>query len=130
MYELMELGRCKVDIENQALMMVDSLEITDTKRYYIIQKCKKNLLNKLISHMVETAHQLADIIVNKTIVLTSAMIPVKFGSSDELFNMGSALSFVQSLSKGIYISMNGQIFDWENVLNNNKLSFFEELEFL
>ena len=65
---------------------------------------------------------------DKTIVLTGAMIPVKFGSSDGLFNMGSALSFVQALSEGVYIAMNGQIFTQENVKKNKKLGIFEELE--
>ena len=78
--------------------------------------------------MVETAHMLADMVQDKTIVLTGAMIPVKFGSSDGLFNMGSALSFVQALSKGVYIAMNGQIFNQENVKKNKKLGIFEELE--
>ena len=65
---------------------------------------------------------------DKTIVLTGAMIPVKFGSSDGLFNMGSALSFVQALTQGVYIAMNGQIFNQENVKKNKKLGIFEELE--
>ena len=78
--------------------------------------------------MVETAHMLADSNINKTIVLTGAMIPVKFGSSDGLFNMGSALSFVQALPPDVYIAMNGQIFNQENVKKNNKLGIFEELE--
>ena len=78
--------------------------------------------------MVDTAHQLVNTIENKTIVLTGAMIPFKFGSSDGLFNMGSALSYVQALSKGIYISMTGRIFDWRNVRKNIKLGIFEELE--
>ena len=78
--------------------------------------------------MVETAHQLADTIENKTIILASAMIPFKFSSSDGLFNMGSSLSYVQALSKGIYISMTVRIFDWRNVRKNIKLGIFEELE--
>ena len=78
--------------------------------------------------MVETARMLADVGIDKTIVLTGAMIPVKFGSSDGLFNMGSALSFVQALPLGIYIAMNGQIFNQENVKKNQKMGIFEELE--
>ena len=56
------------------------------------------------------------------------MLPVKFGSSDGLFNMGSSLSFVQALPQGVYIAMNGQIFNQENVKKNKKLGIFEELE--
>ena len=80
--------------------------------------------------MVDTACMLADAIQDKTIVLTGAMIPVKFGSSDGLFNMGSALSFVQASSPGVYIAMNGQIFSQENVQKNKKMAIFEELDFV
>ena len=87
---------------------------------------QKNSCHTGTDTMVATAYQLAEMIKNKTIVITGAMIPFKFGSSDGLFNMGSALSFVQALTKGIYISMNGQIFDWINVKKNKKLGIFEE----
>ena len=56
-----------------------------------------------------------------------AMIPYTFGSSDGLFNLGSALAFVQSMPPGIYIAMNGQCFDWDNVRKNLKTGFFEDL---
>ena len=78
--------------------------------------------------MVKTARVLAEADIDKTIVLSGAMIPVRFGSSDGLFNMGSALSFVQVLSPGVYIAMNGQIFDQKNVKKNKKMGIFEELE--
>jgi L-asparaginase len=77
--------------------------------------------------MVETAQILGKANLNKTIVLTGAMIPFKFGSSDGLFNMGCALGFVQSLSAGIYVAMNGRVFNWDNVRKNRKLGEFEEL---
>ena len=133
MYELLELGRCKADVEIETLMMVDSLEMTTIERDYVIKKCQEEPIRKIvITHgtdtMVETAYQLANTIENKTIILTGAMIPFKFGSSDGLFNMGSALSYVQALPKGIYISMHGRIFDWQNVKKNKKLGIFEELE--
>ena len=71
---------------------------------------------------------LADKIKNKTVVLTGAMIPYKFGSSDGLFNMGSALAFVQTLPHGIYIAMNGRYFHWNNVYKNKSTGMFEELK--
>ena len=77
--------------------------------------------------MVDTARYLAKTISDKTIVLTGAMIPYKFGSSDGLFNLGSALAFVQTLPKGIYISMNGRYFLWDNVRKNKSAGEFEEL---
>ena len=133
MYELLELGRNQIKVDIETLMMVDSLKMSTTERQYIIEKCLETPNSKIvITHgtdtMVDTARQLADNIKNKTIVLTGAMIPFKFGSSDGLFNMGSALSFVQALGKGVYIAMNGQIFSQENVKKNNKLGIFEEIE--
>jgi len=133
MYELLELGRCRLDVDIEKLMMVDSIEMSKTERNYIIQKCIEEPINQIvITHgtdtMVETANLLAREKIDKTIVLTGAMIPVKFGSSDGLFNMGSALSFVQALPSGVYIAMNGQIFNQENVKKNKKIGAFEELE--
>ena len=133
MYELLRLGRCKSNVEIETLMMVDSLEMTETQSNYIIQKCIKEPINKIvITHgtdtMVDTAQKLAKHINDKTIVLTGAMIPFKFGSSDGLFNMGSALAYVQALNQGIYIAMNGQFFNYKNVKKNYKLGIFEELE--
>ena len=132
MYELLELGRCKLNVEIETLMMVDSMEMSENQRLYIIEKCINEPLNQIIiTHgtdtMVETAQELANKNLNKTIILTGAMIPVKFGSSDGLFNMGSALSFVQALKYGVYIAMNGQVFNQENVRKNKKLGIFEEV---
>ena len=78
--------------------------------------------------MAETAVLLAEKVINKTIVLTGAMIPYKFGSSDGLFNLGSALAFVQSMPAGVYVAMNGRIFNWDNVRKNKKTGEFEELK--
>lgn len=130
--EMLRLGRCKVDIHIRTLMMIDSLEMTDSDRLIIVDNCKKCNENKiLITHgtdtIVETAQFLAKSIKDKTIVLTGAMIPYKFGSSDGLFNLGSSLAFVQTLQSGIYISMNGRYFTWDNVRKNKKLGEFEEI---
>ena len=78
--------------------------------------------------MVETAKILARSIKDKTIVLTGAMIPFRFGSSDGLFNLGSSLAFVQTLPHGVYISMNGRYFHWDNVRKNRQIGEFEELK--
>ena len=133
MYELLELGRCRLDVDIETLMMVDSIEMSKTERNYIIQKCIEEPIKQIIiTHgtdtMVKTARILADAVNDKTIVLTGAMIPVRFGSSDGLFNMGSALSFVQALPSGVYIAMNGQIFNQQNVRKNRKLGIFEGTE--
>ena len=133
MYELLKLGRCRLDVDIETLMMVDSMEMSNRERNKIIQKCLEEPAPQIvITHgtdtMVETAHMLADSIHDKTIVLTGAMIPVRFGSSDGLFNMGSALSLVQALPSGVYIAMNGQFFNQENVRKNKTLGIFEEME--
>ena len=132
MYELLELGRCRLDVDIETLMMVDSMEMSKKERNYIIQKCIEEPTQQIvITHgtdtMVETASMLVDAANDKTIVLTGAMIPVKFGSSDGLFNMGGALSLVQALSSGVYIAMNGQVFNQENVRKNKKLGIFEKM---
>ena len=131
--EILERGRCSLDLDVKTLMMVDSLEMTDSDREIIIHNCQKTTSNHiLITHgtdtMVKTAEAIAkEKISGKTIVLTGAMIPYAFGnSSDGFFNLGSALAFVQSLKPGIYIVMNGRYFDWNKVQKNTKTGFFEE----
>ena len=114
-------------------MMIDSLEMTDTDREVVIHNCIHADSNKIvITHgtdtMVKTATAIAAAIKDKTIVLTGAMIPYKFGSSDGFFNLGAALAFVQTLPKGVYIAMNGRYFEWDKVRKNLKTGFFEELE--
>lgn len=130
--ELLKLGRCKVDVDVRTLMMIDSLEMTPADRKSILDNCQTCAESQIvITHgtdtMVETAALLGQTLKNKTVVLTGAMIPFKFGSSDGLFNMGSAIAFVQSLPKGVYVAMNGKYFPWNNVRKNKKLGQFEEL---
>ena len=131
--EILSLGRSRVPVEIEMLMMKDSLYMTEEDRNVIAQSCKKSAEEKIIiTHgtdtMVETAQLLAKQIKNKTIVLTGALIPYKFGSSDGLFNLGSALAFVQTLPAGVYIAMNGRYFTWDNVQKNKKLGEFVELK--
>ncbi|MGZ8509229.1 MAG: asparaginase domain-containing protein [Chitinophagaceae bacterium] len=133
MHDLLELGRSKVPVVITTLMMIDSLEMTDKDREWIVYQCNQAAEDKIIiTHgtdtMAETAKVLAKNITNKTIVLTGAMIPIKFGSSDGLFNLGSALAFVQTLTHGIYVAMNGRYFNWDNVRKNKLTGRFEELK--
>jgi len=131
--EMLTLGRSRIDVDIRTIMMVDSIGITDEDRDIIIHNCKKTKEDRiLIAHgtdtMVETAKKLAQEIKDKTIILTGAMIPYTFGSSDGLFNLGSALAFVQVLSPGVYISMNGRCFPWDDVKKNRKTGDFEEIK--
>jgi L-asparaginase len=129
--EMLKLGRCKVPVEIRTLMLVDSLEMTDADRQIIVEQCRKCKEDRIvITHgtdtMEETAKVLGQAVLKKTIVLTGAMVPYKFGSSDGLFNLGSAFAFAQSLSHGVYVAMNGRCFTWANVKKNRKTGEFEE----
>jgi L-asparaginase len=131
--DLLEMGRNKVPVEIRTLMMVDSLEMTDEDRGLIVHQCKNCDEDKIvITHGTDTMELTARIlgasINNKTIILTGAMIPIKFGSSDGLFNLGSALAFVQTLLTGVYVAMNGRYFNWDNVRKNKQTGAFEELK--
>ena len=130
-FELLKLGRSQLDVKIETLMMIDSLLMTNDDRDYIASKCKQEKTDQIIiTHgtdtIVETAKLLSAKVKDKTIILTGAMIPIKFGSSDGLFNLGSALSFVQVISPGIYITMNGKYFKYNNVFKNKKLGIFEK----
>jgi len=130
--DLLEMGRSKVPVQIRTLMMIDSLEMTDHDRDLIAHQCEQCEESRIvITHgtdtMSDTAGVLAGKIKNKTIVLTGAMIPIKFGSSDGLFNLGSALAFAQTLDPGIYIAMNGRYFTWDNVRKNKQTGMFEEI---
>ena len=131
--DLLEMGRSKVSVEIRTLMMVDSLEMTADDRELIVHQCNNcDETQIVITHgtdtMQDTAKVLAQKITNKTIILTGAMIPIKFGSSDGLFNLGSALAFAQSLPAGVYVAMNGRYFNWDNVRKNKQTGVFEEVK--
>jgi len=130
--EIFDMGRSTVKVKIRTLMMIDSLEMTTEDRETITHNCKKAIEDQIIiTHgtdtMVITAKHLASAKLNKTIVLTGALIPYKFGSSDGLFNLGSALAFAQCLPAGVYIVMNGKYFKWNNVQKNKSTGFFEPL---
>ena len=131
--EMLRRGRCALDVDVETLMMVDSLEMTAAQRALIVRACQECEESQIvITHgtdtMVETAHAIADGVDGKTVVLTGAMVPYAFGSSDGLFNLGSALSFVQSLASGVYIAMNGRSFPWNDVRKNREAGVFERLD--
>ena len=130
--EMLELGRNLIPVEIRTLMMIDSLEMTDDDRQLIVEHCTKSPEDKIIiTHgtdtMADTARVLTSRVKGKTIVITGAMIPYKFGSSDGLFNLGSALAFVQTLPEGVYIAMNGRCFNANNVRKNRETGVFEEI---
>jgi L-asparaginase len=133
--EMLRLGRCRADVSIRTLMMIDSLDMTDVDRALIVGECRLAADTRiLVTHgtdtMVDTARALGTALPaggGKTIVLTGAMIPYAFGSSDGLFNLGSALSFVQVLPPGVYIAMNGRCFEWDRVRKNRESGVFEAI---
>jgi L-asparaginase len=130
-HEILKLGRSRLDINIRTLMLIDSLEMTGGDRKIIAENCLSCEENKIvITHgtdtMTETAAYLAAENIHKTIILTGAMIPYKFGSSDGLFNLGGALAFAQTLPPGVYIAMNGRYFTWDNCRKDKAHGIFEE----
>ncbi|MBD0375074.1 MAG: asparaginase [Flavisolibacter sp.] len=130
--EMLRLGRSRLDVDIRTLMMIDSLEMTDLDRELIARHCNETDEDRIvITHgtdtMAQTAAVLAQMVKGKTVVLTGAMIPYKFGSSDGLFNLGSALAFVQALPPGVYVAMNGRYFHASNVRKNRETGEFEEI---
>ena len=132
--EMLRLGRSRVDVSVRTLMMIDSLDMTDADRDVIVRNCAQCAESRIvITHgtdtMVDTARALAGAAAldARTIVLTGAMVPYAFGSSDGLFNLGSALSFAQTLPPGVYIAMNGHHFRWDAVRKNRQTGIFEAI---
>jgi L-asparaginase len=130
--EMLRLGRSRVDVTIRTVMMIDSLQMSDADRALIVQNCLQTEEDRIvITHgtdtMTETAAAVARAVTGKTVVLTGAIIPYAFGSSDGLFNLGSALSFAQVLPPGVYVAMNGKCFPWDRVRKNRERGEFEEV---
>jgi L-asparaginase len=128
--EMLKLGRSRIAVRLQTLMMKDSLDMTTDDRQAIATACEKAKEKRIvITHGTDTMEQTAQFLgknlSGKTVVLTGAMIPYKFGSSDGLFNLGSALAFAQVLPPGIYVAMNGRYFLWDSVAKNRAIGIFE-----
>jgi len=131
--EMLDKGRSRVPVSIRTLMMIDSLEMTDADRALVVEQCRQSEVDRIVvTHgtdtMVETGRAIAAAgLAGKTVVLTGAMIPYAFGSSDGLFNLGSALSFAQVLPAGVYVAMNGQCFPWDQVRKNRDTATFERV---
>lgn len=133
LYEMLQKGRSTLRINIRTLMMVDSLEMTTSDREVILHSCLRSEVNKIIiTHgtdtMIDTAKLIQQEVKDKTIILTGALIPYAFGSSDGFFNLGNAIGFVQVLESGVYICMNGKIFNPSKVKKNYSTGFFESID--
>ena len=133
MNEILALGRSKVEVGIETLMMLDSLDMKEKDRELILKKCAAtNEEQIVITHGTDTMTNTAKVLgakrLKKTIVITGAMIPYKFGTSDGLFNIASALAYVQTMSNGVYIAMNGRVFKYDKVIKNRQTGTFEEIK--
>ena len=133
-HEMLRRGRARLDLQIETVMMIDSLDMDETGRETIVARCRDAAERSIvITHgtdtMCETAAALAKAALpDKTVVLTGAMVPYAFGSSDGLFNLGSALSFAQVLPPGVYVAMNGRHFPWNAVRKNRETGVFEAVD--
>ena len=132
MREILALGRSRVDVDIETLMMIDSLDMTDKERNKIVQNCinaeeRQIIITHGTDTMTKTAKKIGEEKLPKTIVITGAMIPYKFGTSDGLFNIASALAYVQTLPNGVYVAMNGRVFEYNKVKKNIDTGIFEEV---
>jgi len=129
--EMLRLGRCELSVAVEPLMFIDSLEMEDTHRQRVLAACRSAPEDRIVvTHGTDTMELTARVVgaaeLAKTVVLTGAMVPYTFGSSDGLFNLGSALAFAQALPAGTYVAMNGRYFPWDNVRKNKGSGVFEE----
>ena len=128
--DMLRLGRSHLEITVETLMMIDSLQMTDADRSQILHRCQEVPEQHIVvTHgtdtMAETAAVLGPAILDKTVVLTGAMVPYTFGSSDGFFNLGTALAFAQVLPAGVFVAMNGHYFPWHSVRKNREKGVFE-----
>jgi L-asparaginase len=131
--EMLRAGRCRAPVSIETLLMIDSLDMSDQDRDQVVERCRACPEDRLVvTHgtdtMAVTARAIQRAALDKTVVLTGAMIPYAFGSSDGLFNLGSALSFVQVLGRGVYVAMNGRCFAADRVRKDRENGVFEEAE--
>lgn len=130
---LLERARVSVPYTFETVCMLDSLDMQEQDRQKILEACSDSVSgNIVIVHgtdtMPETAIVLGKAMLDKTIVLTGAMVPCEFDGSDAFFNFGFALAAAELLPRGVYISMNGRIFEWNRVRKNRQEGRFEETE--
>jgi len=129
--EMLRLGRNQITVDIRTLMMIDSLDMTEDDRQLILKSCRSTQEDRiLITHgtdtMALTARALGEAKLPKTIVLTGAMVPYAFGSSDGMFNLGAAVAYAETLPAGVYVAMNGRFFNWNNVEKNASTGRFQE----
>jgi len=130
--EILEIANVGYDFEIEPILYKDSLEMDDADRQLVFEKIAADPNDRIVlTHGTDTMIQTAKVlkaIPEKVIVITGAMVPAVIRESDAPFNVGCAIIAVQTLPPGIYISMNGQVFDPEKTQKNHESRRFEELK--
>jgi L-asparaginase len=128
--DMLAQSRSTVETELETLMLKDSLEMKDDDRQVLSSACNAcEQTQIIITHGTDTMVESAQVIAaqlnsSKTVVLLGAMVPYQFKGSDALYNLGCAMSAVQVLPAGVYITMNGQVFDYREVKKNRAIGQF------
>ena len=127
---VLERANVVLDYEVESILRKDSLDFTDGDRFLIRQKVASTQSERLvITHGTDTMIETAKVLENisgKTIVMTGSMYPAQFRDSDAVFNIGCAVTGAQILGPGVYIAMNGRIYNPQDVRKNVELNRFEE----
>lgn len=131
--EILKYVRITIPVTVEICKLKDSLFMDDTDRQHILNSCTASKQDNIIiihgtDTMAKTAELLGKSNIEKTIVLTGAMVPYSIRNSDAMFNLGAAVSAVQLLNSGVYISMNGTAFPWKSVRKNKQLGIFEKID--
>jgi L-asparaginase len=124
--------RMTIPVELETLPLLDSLDMQDADRARVLASCQAAAEKAIViihgtDTMRDSAAVLGDAGLDRTIVLTGAMIPYEIANSDALFNLGFACGVAQTLPAGVYVAMNGQVFSWNNVTKNRSAGVFEPL---
>jgi len=125
-------ARLTVAVELEQLPLLDSLDMQDADRARVLASCQAAQERAIvIVHGTDTMPQTAAVLgpagLDKTIVLTGAMIPYEIDNSDAFFNLGFACGVAQALPAGVYVAMNGTVFGWNNVQKNRAAGVFQTM---
>ncbi len=129
-------ARCTLTVHLEGPLAVDSLFMTEDQRIEVANSCLHSAEDRIIIiHGTDTMCNTAAVIAqtldaghSKTVVLTGAMIPYSLEDSDAIFNLGCAVSAVQLLPPGVYMTMSGRIFSWDNCRKNKERGIFETID--
>lgn len=114
----------------EVLPLLDSMEMQDVDRQRLLASCRHAHENAIVivhgtDTMCDSAAVLGAAALDKTVILTGAMIPYEVANSDALFNLGFAIGVAQTLPGGVYVAMNGRVFGWAEVSKNRGAGVFE-----